>query len=101
MPSQEQRDIQGIGDDREVALALQVLGYLGNRRTRVQDDGITVTDKRRGFATNRALALHVLGVLQAETPNLVGYALEERTAVLAYDQAILLQTVQVLPDRWF
>ena len=84
MRSQEQGDIQGIGDDCEVVLALQALGYLGDPRTRIQDDGVTVSDELRGLTTDCALALPIIRVLQAETPNLVGYRLEERTAVLPY-----------------
>jgi hypothetical protein len=91
-------DVEGVGNDREPAVVDELAGHLRGSRPPRQPQGHSLRYQCRGGPGDTALLLLVLGALVSEG-QLVSDSLGHRAAVGAREQALLLQDLQVPPNR--
>jgi hypothetical protein len=91
-------DVEGVGNDREPAVVDELAGDLRGGRPPRQPQGHSLRHQCCGGPGDTALLLLMLGALVPEG-ELVSDSLGHRAPVGAREQPLLLQDLQVPPDR--
>src|SRR5579872_6967766 len=99
--AKRQSDIERVGDDRQAFARDEVVGDLRCRRTCVDDDRLVIMNKRRRDFSDLPLLIHIGEMLQRQGLNLLWYGFEIGAAMVAGDEAFLVEALEVLADRHF
>jgi hypothetical protein len=97
--AQNDGDVQRVGDHRQVAACDQPQRDFGRRGAGIQDDRLTILHEVGRKRPDPPLLFHVLLVMQRHAADLGGHRVQKGPAVFARDLAVLLQPLQILPDR--